>query len=111
MKKRLLPIILGVSILGAIAFWNTDAFAQSNTTGGRTDLKPPLNRNCIVTLDTRSNSRSTMSPEVQQLSGFVRQDTAQGTLIHLDAVWLVLKDGNAETWIPRDKVLILRASR
>jgi hypothetical protein len=111
MKNRLLPIILGASILGTIAFWNTDASAQSNTTGGRADLKPPLNRNCIVTLDARSNSRSTMTSEMRQLSGFVRQDTAQGTLIHLDAAWLVLKDGDAETWIPRDKVLMLRASR
>jgi hypothetical protein len=111
MKTRLLSIIICASILGTFAFWNTDASAQSNTTGGGTAPKPPLNKNCIVTLDARPNSRSTMTQQMQRLSGFVRQDTAQGTLIHLDAAWLVLKDGDSENWIPRDKVLMLRASR
>jgi hypothetical protein len=32
-------------------------------------------------------------------------------LVSIDAEWLIVKDGTYESWIPRDKVLFLRASR
>lgn len=111
MKTRLLPLICGAAILATIPFWNTNASAQPDSSTGRSGLKPPINRNCIVTMDARSNSRASMSQEMQRTSGFVRQDTAEGTLVHVDAAWIVLKNLDGENWIPRDKVLMLRATQ
>ncbi len=37
--------------------------------------------------------------------------SSEGTLVRVDADWVVLKDGNFENWIPRDKVLLIRVAR
>ena len=109
-KNRLVPLFCGATALVTFALWNTDATAQSGP-GGDTGAKLPFNRKCTVTLDARSNARSSMTQEMQQQSGFVRQDTVEGTLISADAEWLVLKSDNTENWIPRDKILLLRAEQ
>ena len=109
-KNRILPLFCGATALVMFALWNTDATAQSGP-GAGTVAKLPFNRKCTVTLDARSNARSSMTQEMQQQSGFVRQDTVEGTLISADAEWLVLKNDNTENWIPRDKVLLLRAEQ
>lgn len=108
MKNRFIVLSCGAAVLAMFAFWNGEATAQPNSSGSS---ELPMTRNCTVTLDARANSRSTMAPEMQAQSGFVRQDTVQGVLIRVTAEWLVLKDGESENWIPRDKVLLLRVSR
>lgn len=35
----------------------------------------------------------------------------QGDFLPINTEWLVLKEGNYENWIPRDKVLSMRVSR
>ena len=108
MKNRVLPLILGAAILASIPFWNTEASAQPDPVSERP--KPPIGRTVLVTLDPKSNSRSERSKEIRRDAGFSHHDTVEGTLLHMDAEWLVLKAGVDENWIPRDKVLLLHAN-
>jgi len=110
MKNRLILLSCGAAVLAMFAFWNGEVTAQPTPADGRSS-ELSVNLKCIVTLDAQSNSRSAMTAELQTISGFVRQDTVQGTLIRVNSEWLVLKDGESENWIPRDKVLLLRTSR
>ena len=69
----------------------------------------PLGRNCVVSLDPRA-SRASLPGTENAASGFEADGTLRGQLILLSGEWCVLKDGNAENWIPRDKVLLIRSS-
>jgi hypothetical protein len=112
MKNQIVMLSCVVAALATFTVWNGTASGQSNSGAeGRVSSDPPLNLKYIITLDARSNSRSTMPEEMQVLSGFVRQDTVRGTLIQSNAQWLVLKDGDAENWVPRDKALMVRLQR
>jgi hypothetical protein len=71
----------------------------------------PLNRDCTVTVDSRSESKQQFAGKEKKISGFVAPDTAEGVLIRLDDDWLVLLDGSEENWIPKEKVLMIRVTR
>ena len=103
-------------MLAMLLFW-TPAVSKGTST---TDLPPvpresrveyPLNRTCVVTVDPRAMSKPEIAGQANKVSGFVAPDTAEGILIHLDSEWLVLRDGSEENWIPRAKVLMVRARR
>lgn len=112
MKNRYFLLSCGAAALITFAFWNGEATAQPNSgDGGQSSSKSLVNVKCIVTLDARSNSRTQLTREMQQVSGFFQQDTVQGVVIQLNSDWLVLKDDDAENWIPRDKVLMIRTTR
>lgn len=40
-----------------------------------------------------------------------RGETVRGTLLSISSEWVVVKDGSYENWVPREKVMTLRASR
>ncbi len=112
MKTRILLFSCGAAALAMFAFWSGEATAQSGPAAeGPSSYDIPLKVQCIVTLDPRSNSRSTMTAEMHLLSGFVRPDTVQGLVIQSNPQWLVLKDGDSENWVPRDKILMVRLQR
>jgi len=112
MKNKLVPIICGAAALAAFAMWNGQATAQFDSAElGRSGSPTPMNLKCYVTLDASSNSRAGMTQEMQQQSGFIATDTVQGTVVLVSPEWLVLKDDNSENWIPRDKILMVRAKR
>ena len=71
----------------------------------------PLNRDCTVTVDSRSEPKPKFAGEGNKIIGFVAPETAEGTLIRLDHDWLVLRDGTEDNWIPKGKVLIIRVTR
>ena len=108
MKSRVLPLVFGAAILASIPLWHTEASAQENSLAEGPKL--PIGRAVIVTLDPRSNSRNELSKEIRRYAGFSHHDTVEGTLVHMDAEWLILKAGVDENWIPRDKVLLLHAN-
>ena len=108
MKKSIIALSCIVAVVSALTFWNNEALAQSGSEGGAESSDLPLNSHCIVTLDALSNSRSTMTPEMQDFAGFVRPDTAEGTLIKATPQWIVLQNMNSTYWIPRGKVLMVK---
>ncbi len=74
---------------------------------GTRSIDYPLNRSCVVTVDSRSSSKPVIAGMANKVTGFVAPDTAEGTLVRLDAEWLVLRDGCNENWIPKDKVMMI----
>ncbi|MES2924098.1 MAG: hypothetical protein V4819_21280 [Verrucomicrobiota bacterium] len=111
MKNRLILLSCGTAVFAMFAVSYGQVTAPSKSGGdGRALSEFPMNLKCIITLDARSNSRSTMTQEMQVLGGFVRHDTVQGTLVRVNSEWLVLKDGDSENWVPRDKVLLVRTN-
>lgn len=74
------------------------------------EVKSPFGQLCIVTLDPRAE-RAVKPADALKKSSLTGDDTVEGSLVRLDEEWLVLKDGSYENWIPRDKVLFMRASR
>ncbi len=106
-------LIGGAATLAVLPVWNS-AFAAGNTAippVGRSLAEDILNRDCVVTVDTRGEPKEQYPGSSNKIPGFVAPDTVEGTLIHLDLEWLVLLDGDEENWVPRNKVLLLRVSR
>lgn len=110
MKSRVLPLVFGAAILASIPFWHSEASAQSDPIADGPKL--PIGRSVIVTLDPKSNSRAELTKEMRRYAGFSHHDTIEGTLLHIDPEWIVIKAaaGVDENWIPRDKVLLFHAN-
>ncbi len=85
----------------AVSFWPSPAPAQE---AAAETVKHPIGQRCVVTLDLQINLP--LLPK-----GLSSDGTIEGFLVSVNADWVVLKDGNYENWIPRDKVLLMRASR
>ncbi len=111
MKNKIILLSCSAAVIATLAFWNGEATAQSSSgeSGAASDF--PLNMNYTITLDARSNSRSAMTKEMQDNSGFVNPDTTEGTLIKVTPQWLILKNMDSEYWVPRDKILLMKVHR
>ena len=106
----------GAVLLAMLPMWTPGLVAgpsASTPAGipGHSLPESPLNRNCVVTVDPRAEAKREVVGLGNKISGFAAPDTAEGVLVHLDSEWLVLRDGSYESWIPRNKVLMLRVSR
>ena len=105
-------MLCGVAAIGAFAVWNSDLSAQTPAPGNpASKVDVPLGLRCVVTLDPAASEKTAISSELLSLSGFTSPNTSEGVLVRLDAEWLVLRDGNYDNWIPRDKVLLMRNTR
>jgi hypothetical protein len=110
MKRTTLLLGGCAALLVTASAWTSGARANpAGEAGPEVDL--PLHRSCVVTVDPRIGPKPEYPGAANAISGFFAPDTARGTLIRLDSQWLVLRDGNEENWIPREKVLMIRASR
>ncbi|MEK7949404.1 hypothetical protein [Luteolibacter soli] len=110
--KSILSLLAGAAAVAvAVPFFTQPSVAQqpSGSPAVRT-VSYPTGVRCVVTLN----------PEVAatKRSGGTNSDTfevldnkVQGDFLTIDSEWLVLKEGNYENWIPRDKVLSMRVSR
>jgi hypothetical protein len=108
MKSTTLLIATLASLAGfALMGLEGQTPAAPNPAPARVDL--PLGRKCIVSVDPHA-SRAGLPGTENQASGFEADGTAQGQLIRLSDDWCVLKDGNAENWIPTVKILMIRVS-
>lgn len=75
-----------------------------------TKLAYPYGQECIVTLDPQAQRAVPVNAQSDP-SGFQADGTLRGQLIYVSDEWCVLKDGTFENWIPRAKVLVIRASK
>ncbi len=107
--KRILPLLAGVAAIAVtVSFWSPAAQAQQPVAEG---VKSPVGQPCVVTLDPLAERVLGPVKESLEKTGLTPEGTVEGTLVFMDREWLVLKDGTYESWIPRDKVLLIRASR
>lgn len=108
--KTVLSLLAGAALIGAAVSFSTPA-VQAQQAAAPAEVKAPLGQLCIVTLDPRAERAVKPSGDALKKTSLTGDDTVEGTLVLLDDEWLVLKDGTYENWIPRDKVLFMRASR
>lgn len=111
MKAKVI-LLLAASAIAAGTFM--DLRAQTPATPGvppaGTKLAYPYDKECIVTIDPQA-ARAIPVNAQSDPSGFQPDGTLRGQLIYLSEEWCVLKDGTFENWIPRQKVLVIRASK
>jgi hypothetical protein len=108
MKTSLILIAAAIAGVSYIELRAQTPVPASGPTG--TTLAYPYNKECIVTLDPRAE-RKDLTPSQASPSGFEADGTMRGQLVYMSDEWCVLKDGSFENWIPREKVLALRASK
>ena len=117
MKRTTLIFIVCAIALIICANWNSVVRASvRNPVGipvtGTPVVEIPLNMNCTVTVDSRSDEKPAIAGTANKVTGFVAPDTAEGILIRLDPEWLVLRDGPYyENWIPTKKVIMIHVTR
>ena len=100
-------IVLAAALAGLSYF---ELRAQNPAPPAGTTLAYPYNQECIITVDPRAE-RMDLTPTQASPSGFQADGTLRGQLIYMSDEWCVLKDGSFENWVPRDKVLCMRASK
>ena len=106
MKTKLL--LLAAAAL-AVASFNLDLKAQQSAPTA-SEVRFPYGKECIITLDPKAWPQGTVNSP-NKASGLQEDWTLRGQLIYLSEDWCVLKDGTFENWIPKDKVLLMRASK
>lgn len=94
--------LAALGILASIGIWFSTQETAVGQTGGRIAAAPgtpPIGAIC----------------EVRVLASILVSKTeievVKGNLLALSTEWIVLKDGSFENWVPRDKVITMRASR
>jgi hypothetical protein len=110
--KPILPCLAGaVVVAAAVPFFTQPSQAQQpavNPAGKA--LAFPVGSRCVVTLDPEAPATK-RSGGVNSDTYEVLENKLQGEFLAISSEWLVLKEGNYENWIPRDKVLSMRVSR
>jgi hypothetical protein len=101
--------IASVAAVGAFALMGLEGQTPTTSNPAPAKVDIPLGKKCIVSVDPQA-SRAGLPATENRASGFEADGTAKGELIRLSDDWCVLKDGNAENWIPTNKVLMIRAS-
>jgi len=101
-------LILIIAAIAGVSYY--DLNAQTPNPPPTTKLAYPYGQECIITMDPLA-PRTGQSTSQSAESGFQVDGTLRGQLIYMSDEWCVLKDGTFENWIPRNKVLSLRASK
>ena len=101
MKSKIPSLVIAAAVLTAAAFTMLPekAHAQSGSRYTAAPGTPPIGRLCEVNVIASVMSQRT---EIQKVSG---------TLLAMTDQWIVLQEGTFENWVPREKVVTLRASR
>ena len=113
MKPSFLSAFAGIAMVLGLAMGTREAGAQTPATPAKEVVvaESPLNNRCTVTLDPQFKSAPDLASQNQKNPGFTTANTAEGMLVRMDSEWIVLKEGNSESWIPREKVLLIHVSR
>jgi hypothetical protein len=110
--KPILPLLAGAAVVAAAVPFFTQPSQAQQTAGnpGEKALSYPVGVRCVVTLNPEAPATkrfgSTNSDTYEVIGNVI-----QGDFMAISSEWLVLKEGNYENWIPRDKVLSMRVSR
>ena len=85
--------------------------AEAQPAGAKTaPVESPVGLECVVSVEMQSWMDHPTLPQSLP-SGYYPDYSLRGKIVELGPDWVVLKDGNFENWISRDKVLSIRVSR
>ena len=110
--KSILSLFAGAAAVAvAVSFFTQPSEAQQPTGNPpEKTVSYPVGSRCVVTLNPEApatrRSGSTNSDTYEVVGNVI-----QGDFLTINTEWIVLKEGNYENWIPRDKVLSMRVSR
>jgi hypothetical protein len=110
--KSSIPLLAGAAAIIAVAISLLPGTTTAQAAPPAADAVPslPTGKRCEVTLDPRVASKKRSGGPASDFWE-VRNQVIDGTVVALTSDWLVLKDGNFDHWIPREKILTLRISR
>lgn len=110
--KPFLPLLAGAAVVAVAASFVPQSSQAQQPVGTPPDkaLSYPVGVRCVITLDPADPAKK-RSGGTNNGTYEVLDNKVQGELLAISSEWLVLKDGNYENWIPRDKVLSMRVSR
>jgi hypothetical protein len=93
--KKISVCVLSLAAVAAVSWSLTGFRAEAQTSGTVPAGTPPVGRQVVV--------KMTM-PTVMEASSKI-----EGTLVAMTDLWIVVKDGSDENWLPRDKVMYMKA--
>jgi len=109
MKTKICLMAL-IGVLGTVFLISRPAEAQPAPQTKVAPVESPVGLECVVSVDMQSwRERPELPPG--QPSGFYPDYTLRGKIVELGPEWVVLKDGNSENWISREKILSIRVAR
>lgn len=110
MKMSSLPLVRAAIPSFFLASMTPAAIAEPS---GRTDDKEvpmPIGKHCVVSVISISGPKPVNAGTSNTTTGFAAPSVAEGTLVRMDAQWVVLREGSADHWIPMNKVIMLSAN-
>lgn len=108
MKPKILIAVAGLA-LAATLFPIRDAAAQT-AAPKPAGVNFPFGKQCVVTMDHKWSAAAAANSPGKD-GGFHPDWTVRGTLTFLNSEWIVLTEGNYETWLPRPMVMAIRVSK
>jgi hypothetical protein len=98
MKTKTLAMMAGLVTAGVIYFCIPASQMQAQPSAVQAAGTPPIGRLVDIEL--------VAWPLTTERAGIVK-----GTLLSMTGDWIVVKDGTYEHWLPKEKVLNMKASR
>jgi len=112
--KPILSLLAGAAAVAvAVPFFTESSQAQQPTgKPAEKTISYPVGSRCVVTLNPEVAATKRYGATASQSEAYeVLDNKVEGDFLTINTEWLVLKEGNYENWIPRDKVLSMRVSR
>jgi hypothetical protein len=96
--KKLSVCMLSMAAVVAVSWWIVGFRAEAQTPGVTAAGSPPLGRQVQIQMVTWPIST-------------VLVNKVEGTLIAMTDQWIIVKEGSDESWVPREKVMLMKASK
>lgn len=116
--KRNPWIFAGGALAAAVcSLWlvKNDALALDEPGGpavtNQQSLEFPFGKTCFVTIDPVGGPVPVVSGKENLPTGLAATNTLRGTVVHSDAHWIVLSNGDVQNWIARDRVLVIHVPK
>ena len=96
--KNISVCVLGLVTLVVVSWSITGFRAEAQTPGSIAVGTPPLGRQVEIHM-------------VAWPLSTVETNKVGGTLIAMTDQWIIVKEGSDENWVPREKVMLMKASK
>lgn len=102
--------MIAVTVLAAASFLLVRPVVAQPVLGKQAAMEFPLDLEVVVTLEQQT-WMGAQEPRPKPTSGLREDFTIQGKMVYFGESWVVVREGTFDTWISRDKILAVRASR
>jgi hypothetical protein len=96
--KKISVCMLSLAAVVAVSWSITGFRAEAQTPGSIAAGTPPLGRQVEIQMVAWPLSTAVANK-------------VEGTLVAMTDQWIIVKEGSDESWVPREKVLLMKASK